>query len=300
MIAIVVALVSLGVGLWLLRQTRGQSRPRQLVIWFLWGVVAVVGLLLAAGPYEVRKAVSLAVMPLGLVWLGVGGMAAAAWRQHRVRLAAAAGVLWLGLTLAGSVPLGNLLVAFLQRPFVGSDPFRAGRFDAVAVLGGGVALDHAGRIAVVGEAGDRVVLGARLYNTGHADLLVTTGPVLKLKGGTEISYPAAVRRLWTELGVPEDRVVVIEGPRTTSEEVVRLAELVRQKRWSRVGVVTSAWHMRRALKLCRGQHLDVMPLAADFVAQDEPLRLREIVPQEEGVSLVQLASWELVGAFTGR
>lgn len=268
--------------------------------WSLWGTATATVLLLAAGPYEVRKTLSLVVMPLGLVWLGLGGMAAAAWRQRRSRLAAAAGVLWLGLTMAGSVPLGGLLVGLLQKPFVGTDPFQAGSFDAVAVLGGGVALDRAGRIAVVRQAGDRVILGARLYNTRHTNLLIATGPILKLKAGAEVSYPAAVRSLWSQLGVPEDHILIVEGPRTTAEEIVRLARLVRGRHWKRVGLVTSAWHMRRALKLCRRQRLDVTPLAADFVAHDDPIRLRAIVPQEEGVSLVQLASWELLGTVAGR
>ncbi len=300
MFGIILAVASAGVALWLLRRSSAQSWRLQLAVWGLWGSGTTVALLLAAGPYEVRKTASLAVMPLGLVWIGLGALTAVAWRQRRVRLAVATGALWLGLTLAGSVPLGDLLVSFLQRPFVGSDPLKAGRFDAVAVLGGGVALDRAGRIVVVRQAGDRVILAARLYNTGHTNLLITTGPILKLKGGTEVSYPAAVRRLWTELGVPDDRVLVIEGPRTTSEEVVRLAQLVKGRRWSRVGLVTSAWHMRRALMLCQRRGLDVRPLAADYVAHDEPVRLRAIVPQEEGVSLIQLASWELLGALAGR
>ncbi|MCG6963915.1 MAG: YdcF family protein [Acidobacteria bacterium] len=299
MIAIILAFVSLVLGVWLLRYTRGRSGRWQLVAWCVWSLGTAAGLLLAAGPYEVRKTVSLLVMPLGLVWLGLGGMAAIVWKQRQATLAAVAGALWLGLTMAGSVPLGARLVGFLQQPFVGADPFQAGSFDAVAVLGGGVALDSAGRIAVVKQSGDRVILGARLYNTGHASLLITTGPILKLKGGAEVSYPAAVRRLWTELGVPDDRILSIEGPRTTSEEIVGIARLVRTRQWSRVGVLTSAWHMRRALKLCRRQHLDVKPLVADFVAHDEPIRLRAIVPQEEGVSLVQLASWELLGALAG-
>ena len=289
----------MAVVLWLVWAGRRWSATVRRGAWLVWGVGWPALLGVTAGLTELRKAASLCLMPLGLVWMGLGVLAVTAWAGRRHRLAAAAAVLWFGLSLAANVPVGVGLMRLLEAPYAGIDPFAQGRFDAVIVLGGGVREDSSGRIVVEG-AGDRAVLAARLYNAGVTPLLVATGPVRRDRDGRRASYPDAVRRLWAGLGVPAAAVLAVEGPRSTSEEIAVTAPLVRQRGWRRVGLVTSAWHLRRALGLCRRAGMDVVPLPADFLGDTRIHGFRALIPEEDGVVRVQLACWELLGAFAGR
>src|SRR5690606_35385752 len=102
------------------------------------------------------------------------------------------------------------------------------RFDAVIVLGGGTGSTPRGE-AQLGDAGDRVLLGARLYRRGRTPLLVTSGSAIP--GVSTHDSVAATTRIWRELGVPAEAIVEVEGARTTSEEARLHTALVRERGW---------------------------------------------------------------------
>jgi len=67
-----------------------------------------------------------------------------------------------------------------------------------------------------------------------------------------------------------------------------------------VGLLTSAWHLRRAEGLFRGAGVDVVPLAADHVGPPTWDGLYSVVPVGMGAWLQQRAAWEWLGAAVGR
>ncbi|NOZ79465.1 MAG: YdcF family protein [Acidobacteria bacterium] len=278
------------------RLTRGETRRRQLSWWTAWAVASIALLWLTAGAYELRKTVALCVMPLGLVWIALGTWALLLlWRGKR-RDGFAATVLWIALGLVGNLPLGCTLLGFLERPFVAIRPLEAGPFDAIAVLGGGVGRRPGGR-AEVGSAGDRLALAAEMALAGRARLLVLTGPVRTLPDGTRVDDTALEADLLERLGIPNDRLMKVPGPRTTSEEIAVLSSLATTKGWARIGLITSAWHMRRAMTLCKRDGLNAKPLPADFRGRLTHVGIRNLIPQADGISAVQHAAWEILGTW---
>lgn len=279
---------------------RPPARPpwQTVVAWF--GVAGLLALatLLSPGEFELRKFVGLCLMPAGLVWLGMLTFVRVLASRGLPRLAGAAGALWLLYTLAGNAWLGSAGLAWLQREFASVDPVAQGPFDAVVVLGGGVDVSDAGRPTLI-AAGDRAVQAVRLYRTGTTELLVAAGPFVLLGNGTVTSGAAATGAIWRQLGVPEKSIVLLEGPRTTTDEVLALKTAVTEWGWRRVGVLTSAWHLRRAMSLCRRYAVEAVPLPADLVRMPRA-QLRWVVPQEIGFQRVQTTCWEILGAFVGR
>ena len=257
----------------------------------VWAVVA--------GAYDVRKLVGSCLMPVGLLWIA---LAVLAWRVAglgRRWLTAAAWTLWIGFSLAGNVWVGHGLMRWLESNYSRIDPLELTPFDAVLVLGGGVGRHDHGQI-VLGDAGDRVMLGARMYLTGRTDYLITSGPVFDLPGEPATSFPEMTSRMWQDLGVPAEQIVFIEGPRTTSAEIAELERLLIARSWQRVGLVTSAYHLRRAMGLCRRQGIAVTPLPSNFTASRFPPKPLHLVPQSDGFRSVQKACWEILGAAAGR
>ncbi len=271
---------------------------RAALAWAGAAALLVLAAALSPGRYELRKFAALCLMPAGLAWLA---LLAFACRLHRRRLrgfAAAAAALWLLVTVAGNAWVGSALIAWLQRPYARIDPLAQGSFDAVAVLGGGVEVHGDGRPDLT-AAGERVVLAVLLWRAGRATHLVTSGPYEPIAGPRVTSNAAATAVLWEELGVPAANIVLLEGPRTTTDEVAALARLVADRGWRRVGLVTSAWHLRRAMRLCARRGLEVTPLPAEALSSPGP-QLRWLVPQEVGFWRVQHACWELLGSLAGR
>jgi uncharacterized SAM-binding protein YcdF (DUF218 family) len=279
---------------------RRHAWPRGRRIWGWAAVCALLALatLLSPGEFELRKFVGGCLMPAGLVWLGLLAFTCLLARRTGRRFAGAALALWLLYTLAGNAWLGSFALKLLGRQYATVDSFGQGRFDAVLVLGGGVEVGDDGSPTLT-SAGDRIVLAVRLYRAGKTPLLLTTGPYLLLPGGAATSSAAATAAIWRQLGVPEESIVLMEGPRTTTDEVLALKAAAAERGWQRVGVLTSAWHLPRAMRLCRRYGVAAVPLPADAVATQPP-RLRWLVPQQDGFQSVQTACWEILGALAGR
>jgi uncharacterized SAM-binding protein YcdF (DUF218 family) len=237
-------------------------------------------------------------MPIGFLWLLLTAVIAVLWARRARALASLALGVWALLTLAANPYLGQLAVESLEAPYAGIDPFAQGEFDLVIVLGGGTASTPHGA-AQLGASGDRVMLGARLYHRGQARRLGASGSPIAGLVGTHDSV-RATREIWTDLGVPADAIVEVQGARNTSEEAQRYAALLRERDFDRIGLVSSATHLRRAIARFEAEGVEVEPLPADFRASPEWAGLYSVVPDGDGASSLARACWEWVGALAGR
>ena len=222
------------------------------------------------GTFYVEKALTRLAMPTGLVWLALLGLTGwLGFRRRWVGFAAAAAIAVL-FTAASNPVVASLAARSLEREY-DRDPFRAGHFDAVCVLGGGVSLDRFDAPAV-NASGQRAILAARLYHAGRTPLLVAAGTAPE---SSDCPGPGEVTRdLWTGLAVPRGAVRLIDGT-TTSEELVSLAETAAAEAagepWGRIGLVSSAWHLPRAMRLADAAGLlgkpgcEIVPLPADHL-----------------------------------
>jgi uncharacterized SAM-binding protein YcdF (DUF218 family) len=164
--------------------------------------------------------------------------------------------------------------------------------DYVVVLGGGTSKDP-NRRPQFSDAGDRVGYAAQLYLTGKAKHLVTTGDVLIVTGTLGGKFEASddpsnqTKQIWKELGIPEEVVFDLPGQNTSSE----MAALKTHPEWwqdGRCAILTSAFHMPRAMKLAERAGVKVVPIAADFRGGgDGPLTLNAFMPNVSELQRVQ-------------
>ena len=241
-----------------------------------------------------RKIVALLVLPPGLLWLGL--MVLAGWPGLRPGGRGLALLVLIAYTLTGNPWLGGWLLGQLESPYVTlAQP--AGRFDAICVLGGGSSARPDGA-PQLGPAGDRLIVPARMFLAGRAEYLVASGMNVTDSGGTR-SLADDTAALWRDLGIPEAAVIRLSDPRTTKEEISAYKALIAARCWKRVGVCSSAWHLRRVELICHNQGLCLIPLPADFLSARLPWNPMYAVPQAHGFQNVQRALWEYLGSLTG-
>ena len=246
-----------------------------------------------------EKTLGLLVMPAGLLWLFLlAGAGLCLLRKQRLP-ATLFLLVALGYGLAGNVYLGSALMARLEAGVPPVDVAAIAPFDAVCVLGGGSQQDPFGR-AQVNLSGDRIVLAARLWHAGKARVLVASG-----RSRDSLGLPRDLgqetRTLWRSLGVPDTAILVVDEPCwNTRDEILADRRLQLRHGWPRVGLVSSAWHLPRALGLARKAGFEATPLGADWRGRRHPFQLQLLVPQAEGFMDVQRACWELLGRRVGR
>ncbi len=94
------------------------------------------------------------------------------------------------------------------------------------------------------------------------------------------SRPRDARQVLRELGVPAESIRKIGG-RNTFEEMRHLRDLLGPE--ERVGLITSGWHMPRAMRLARAAGLHVEPLPAGFAAGPVDFNLLAPIPTARGL-----------------
>jgi len=196
-------------------------------------------------------------------WAMIVAAVALCWRGPRALRIARWGV-GVALGWAGAMcasPLGTWLIEPLEARF----PVPAsvtGATDIVVLTGGehlGASARH--RQAEYGETGDRMVMGAMLAHTLPAARLWTVGGVAQ--GPDEPRDVDWMRLAWVELGVAPGRIGVVGGTADTCENARGLA--LRLGAGARPLLVTSAFHMPRAVGCFRAAGIAATPYPADFV-----------------------------------
>ena len=265
--------------------------------------LAIVAAMFAtAGVSGIEKGLTRFIQPDALLWSLLTGIVVVVWRRRdRVMMAATIGC-WLFYTLVGSGWFVGMVYRSLEGPYLAHRPLEIEQpLPRVVVLGGGTNTGANGA-AQLSSLGDRVMLAARMLETGKAESIVCTGSLIEGMATEGQLTPAdATVAILHDLGISDERIERIDG-RTTSEEMRSLAELLEKEEASdkRVGVITSAWHMNRALRLAHAAGLDPVPLPADFITEIEPTTPLDFVPDGEETWRLGCAVKELVAGWVGR
>jgi uncharacterized SAM-binding protein YcdF (DUF218 family) len=142
-------------------------------------------------------------------------------------------------------------------------------FDAIILLGGIVEerpAEQRGSFSF-NENSERLLATFELLREGRAGAVIISSAATPgiAEEARESPLLGAQLERW---GIAKERIVLEERSLNTWENAVYSAEITRKRGWSRLLLVTSAFHMRRALGCFRKVGLPVTPFAADFRAFD--------------------------------
>ena len=174
---------------------------------------------------------------------------------------------WLVIALPAMPVVSDALLRQLEDQAAALTPATIPNADAVLVLGGGIRPTPAHGLGIeVSEAGDRLLCGVRLWKEGKAQVLIASGARVSFQPNDPIAPEAVLsKRLAQELGVPASAMLLNDRARTTAEEAQRIHDLAKTEGWKQLIVVTSAFHMPRALASFQHQNnLQIIPVACDY------------------------------------
>lgn len=235
--------------------------------------------------------------PVGLVWFALILLAVALWWKRQRGFAAFAAAVVVFITIIGSTPVPDRILASLERPYAGRSPESLPTADAIVILGAGACPS---RYEIQGlhitAAGDRIIMGHALFKMGKAPVILLGGNALDLSD-KKIRECDIIHNLLVSWGLPAEAVIPLGENGDTHDEALNTRKITKERGWNRILLVTSANHMRRSAAVFRAQGLEITEAPCNFLTSVSlpTAPLRPSVPRYEG--FVQMATWlhEVIG-----
>ena len=234
--------------------------------------------------FFLRKLIEALLLPIG-----ISGILVVTGIAFRRRWMAATGVV--ALYLFSTPFMGRLMMQSLERVYAPKTIHESPDADAIVVLSGGVVRGVTAPGVQWGETANRYFTGFDLFMAGKAKLIVFSAAATQDPAGD--SQGAILRQTAIGHGVAPDRIVLTSRVLTTEDEARAVSEIPGVHS---VLLVTSAFHMPRAVMLFRAQGLNVTPFPTDErVMGKRVLSLSAIIPASASLQLSEAAIREYYG-----
>ncbi|HYM61732.1 MAG TPA: YdcF family protein [Thermoanaerobaculia bacterium] len=173
--------------------------------------------------------------------------------------------------------------------------------EVIAVPSGGASRSADPALDVLSTStGARVAAAVVWWHANPSARLIMTGAD-RLPGRTSARTLEIMRDEAILRGVPRARIEVETRSLTTREHPLGLLFLPGITPATRVGLVTSAWHMRRALREFRRYFTTVIPHGVP-PAETTPLTIGDFLPSADGLrgSTMRIEEWIGIGWYSVR
>ncbi len=213
----------------------------------------------AAISFSLTKLLSLLVYPLSLsLLLVLLAILLMRWRRLAVSLLVVA-FAW--LYVCSTALFADLLMTQLEDDYRPKAMSVLPKADAIVVLGGATRGDtHWSSMADLHTAADRITHGLALYKAGKAPLVLITG------GSTTGSRPEAeqIGDYLELMGLPSSALLLERQSLDTQQNAAYSRVLLQGRGANKILLVTSAYHMGRAVPLFERAGFEVIPAPTDY------------------------------------
>ncbi|MFP4017415.1 MAG: YdcF family protein [Halanaerobiales bacterium] len=193
-----------------------------------------------------------------------------------------------------SMPVISVRLAnYLESPYINyPDQLEV---DHILVLSGGLLKGPSRGDDILGESSQaRVVRGVRVFKESTARYLIVQG---RLAGPDPERMTDNMQRLAVEMGVPEEMILKEPYSRNTFQHPIELLKMDQVRETDSVAVVTSAWHLNRAVGEYERYFSEVIAIPAEFFSFTEERGLLNWLP---GISTLKRSTnllHEIIGLW---
>ena len=211
-----------------------------------------------------------------------------------------------GLYAFSIEPIADLLMLPLEVPFEKQTAvsrrrrlgFALPKAEAIVVLSGMIDLQRSSAERIeVGAASDRIIEGMLLAKDCPESLLILSGGSGDLFDQSK-SEAKLMEILALRFGISAERIRVDTRSRNTYENAVESKKILDKEKISSFVLVTSAFHMKRAVGCFQKVELHPIPYAVDFRNHLGKYGLFSFIPQVGSLGESTAAIHEYVGIIT--
>ena len=203
-------------------------------------------------------------------------------------------IIALMLLILLSLPIvSGKLTKILEQNYTPVLPNTIETADAIVVLSGMVrSIKKENRIHYeFSDAVDRIIGGVELLKLNKAQkIILTNGKLPWSIGLPEGEYLADFLK---SQGINPSKILLTEIVQNTNDEAKAISKMLPKS--SKIILVTSAFHMPRAVTVFQNQNLNVIPYAVDFRSTTGKLDILDYLPQSNAFNDSNLYFREMIG-----
>ncbi len=237
------------------------------------------------------------VLPPGIFFLTFWGLGIYVWRQRKKRVASLLLVLTTCFYLLSTSFVSESLLSSLEGKYA---PPVQPQGDVIVMLGGGALpdtpdLDGTGTLTSSPSA--RLLEVYRLYRQLQVPIVLSGGQVYADSGQEAV----IARRVLMSMGVPETDIFIEGQSLTTGQNARYSAKLLAEHGWKAPLLVTSAFHMERAVLNFAHANVAVTPCPTDyFAARQSVFHYNKLSPSAAALSGTVVFLQEKLRTFVTR
>lgn len=173
--------------------------------------------------------------------------------------------------------------------------------DCLVVLGGAVGFPASPRVDIeIKEGTDRIYQAAKMYRNGKANKVIVAAGAL-VWAGKHNAEALMIRDLLVEWGVTSSDILLDYRSRNTRENALNAVKLLGEAGCQSTLLVTSAFHMPRAMASFEALGIDVFPASVDVSVVETPAYyVWNFVPDAGALNMTSRALREFAGQLVYR
>lgn len=240
--------------------------------------------------FTLKKIVSIFLMPLSigliLFFLGLIFLYKKSYKKAKIFLT----ISFLWIYIIGYSPFSNALIKPLESQYKAYTKIDSS-INYILVLGSGhVTNDDVSKISQLSNSAlMRISEGIRIYRQLNNAKIIFSG-----YAGEDVKTPHAfiAKDVAISLGVSKENILTQEEAKDTKEEAELVSKIVAKQKFI---LVTSAFHMPRAMKIFQNENLNPIAAPTDFLSKEDGDYLRE--PRAKEIRKTEVAMHEYIGTL---
>tara|TARA_B100000315_G_scaffold175673_1_gene164191 strand:- start:329 stop:1000 length:672 start_codon:yes stop_codon:yes gene_type:complete len=190
-------------------------------------------------------------------------------------------------------PTGNLILFKLESSYPALNILPS-HIDGILILGGpsrpGLTRDH-GQVSF-NEAGERLTESVRLIKNYSSPKIIFSG------GFGKLTHSYVAKKFFSEMGIDVSNIVFESKSRNTFENILYSKKIVNPKKSENWLLVTSSFHMSRAINVAEKLDWKFIPYPVDFRTSSKFRNFKPTLDLLKNINSFNLASHEVVGLIS--
>lgn len=235
------------------------------------------------------------ILPPGIFFVLFLFLAYCCKKRNQARLAGTITVVTLMFYAVSTSYVAGMLIGRLEDAY--NPPDHLPNNDVIVVLGGGAASDTpdvTGTGTLCSVPANRLLTAVRLQKKLDIPILVSGGQIYE-DSGREADI---ARRILKELGVPENMIILENKSLNTTQNAEYSVNILKARNYKRPLLVTSAFHMERAVANFEKLGMEVVPYPCDYMVNKEKVfHYNKLAPSSQALELTAIYMQENLRTF---